>query len=99
ALLAVCSMQFGLMKEAAANETYFAEGYEFELNDEWNLEDFDMEADYAAISPQIEFGFKYTCTARDRRGRTYRARGSSKAEARRRALRRCYEYGSRRCHI
>jgi len=99
ALLAVCSMQFGFAKEAAANDAYLADGYEFELHDEWTWEALDWETDYAEVTPRVDIGFEYVCTARDRRGRTFRARGDSKAEARRRALRRCYNFGSRRCHI
>lgn len=91
ALLAACSLQFAFANEAAASDVY--------LNDEWNLQAADWDADYDQITPRVDIGFEYVCTAQDRRGRTFRARGDSKSTARRRALRRCYEYGSRRCHI
>lgn len=100
ALLAVCSMQFGLMKEATASENYAAQGYEFDLNDEWiDFETFDLDAIDAEIESRVDIDLTYVCTVRNHRGRTFRARGDSKSEARRRALRRCYNSGSRRCHI
>lgn len=104
ALIAVLGLQLALVDTATAYE--FQGNYDVnvaetdsanELNDLY-YEDYATD-DNAEITPRVEFGLIYVCTAQGRYGRTYRAKANSRRMAERRALRRCYDSGARRCHI